>query len=116
MLGEHLGLAELGRADAAGAGLDLGAGDIRALVGLGVRSQAAPAFLHVPRHLGQVRLEPVEVEQQGRRAQVVLGDFAGGVARGEQLFDLGVRVAPSLCRCGFRAHAGSQPRAQEFAP
>jgi hypothetical protein len=62
--GEHLGLAHRGHGQPDGAGVELAAGDLHALVGLGVRAQRQPPL---PRHRGrapQVAVEHVEVEGQ----------------------------------------------------
>ena len=62
-VGEHLGLAELGAADADRAALDLHPRDLRRLVGLGVRPQPHAARVGRRLHPIDVPLEPRRVDE-----------------------------------------------------
>src|SRR6185312_377283 len=68
--GEHLRLGRLGRRDAACPGGQLLRGDLRRLVRLYVRAQghAVPVGHRLPR--GDVRLHPVEIDDQRRRGHL----------------------------------------------
>jgi len=74
--GHHLRLADLGHAHADRPGRDLTAGNLRALVGLGVGTELLASGRDVGRHLLDVALEAIEVEQQ--RGGRNLGAFHGG--------------------------------------
>ena len=74
----HVGLADLGHADAHGAGGDLAPRDLRALVGLGVRAQLLAGGLDIGGHLLDIALEAVEVEEEGGRGELVSRHGSGG--------------------------------------
>ncbi len=76
--GHHLRLAHLGHAHADRAGRDLPAGDLGALVGLGVGAKLLAGGRDVGRHLLDVALEAIEVEQKRRGRD--LGAFHGGAS------------------------------------
>ena len=69
-VGHHLGLAQLGAGDPGGTGLDLHPGDLGRLVGLGVGAEPDPGPAGDGGHLGQVRLQRVQVDQQRRGVQL----------------------------------------------
>ena len=92
--GHHLGLADLGHADADGAGRHLAQRDLRALVRLGVGAELLAGGLHVGGHLPDIALEAIEVEQQrgGRQlgarhgsVRIPLGLGTGSSCEAEQI-------------------------------
>lgn len=69
-VGQDLGLADLGAAQAHGSGGDLQLGDVDALVGLGVGPQLDALFGRERRHPGDVALKGRAVDHQHRRVEV----------------------------------------------
>jgi hypothetical protein len=71
VLGQDPRLVESRHGEAASAELGLPTGDLDTLVGLDMWSQGDAQAAGPIRHASQVGLQPVEIEQQGRRRQVV---------------------------------------------
>ena len=77
LIDEHLCLAELGAGQSDRTRLELQAGDVRALVGLGVWPQRHAIAGRERRHLGDVALEHVEIDGDERRVErFIAGDDA----------------------------------------
>ena len=67
----QLGLRDLGRRDAGGAGRELHPGDLQRLVGLDVRPKTDPVDVHRLLPAAQISLETVQIDHQTRRLQLI---------------------------------------------